>query len=77
MKEFIKKMISSSNESSSKRFNGTYGFAIFCLMIIFLVTYDKIDNGEIEAPTSELLKLLGYLSALLLGVTAIEKIWTK
>lgn len=72
MREFLKKMLSSDKDVSSKRFNGSYGFAIFCFLVIFVVLRDSIPDGKLEDASVVLLKTLAYTSVLLLGVTLAE-----
>ena len=71
--EFLGKTLTSGSGTSSKRFNGTYGYAVFVLLVIFIVLYDKIDDGILEILTIEVLKLLGYLSTALLGLGILDK----
>ena len=82
MKDFIKKMLSSSNETSSKRFNGTIGFMIVQILIIVAVLIDVILNviigsKDLSTISVELIKSDLIVSATLLGASAVEKIWNK
>lgn len=73
MKEFIKKIISSESGVSSKRFNGTIGFAIFCFLVIFIVSLDIINDYKLEQTSVTLLNTLSYTSGLLLGIGILDK----
>lgn len=73
MKEFLKRIITSGSGVSSKRFNGTYGFAIFVILIIFVVMYDFLKDNKFEIYSLELIKVLGYLSTALLGLGIADK----
>lgn len=67
-------MLTSDSGLSSKRFNGTYGYAIFCALVIFVVLKDFIPDGELTEASVILLKTLAYLSTALLGLGILDKI---
>lgn len=70
MKEFFKKMLSGESETSSKRFNGTYGFAIYVALTIFVVLFDLLQDKKLEDYSITLLQLLALTSTGLLGLAA-------
>lgn len=63
MKKWLKDMLSSEGNVSSKRVNGTIGFICF---IIFVAIWRK-----------DIIDLLGYISAGLLGLEAVANIFSK
>ena len=73
MKEFYKKLISSNSDTSSKRFSGIIGFAIFIILVIFVLTFDFFTEKSIGDNTTELIQTLGILSAGLLGLGLIDR----
>lgn len=77
LSSFLEKMLSSQSGTSSKRFNGTYGFATFVILIIFVVLYDVLKDGKLEQLSVELLNTLSYMSTALLGLGILDKIKQK
>lgn len=71
MKEYIKTMLSSSDEVSSKRVGG-----IMCLIVYFLIFISSYFIILSEIQISMANGIL-YVGATLLGATAIEKIFKK
>lgn len=74
---FFKQIISSTEDSSSKRFNGTVGFITVQCIVLFLAIHDMLKDGILSALVGEIINYDLIVSASLLGVTAIEKIWTN
>lgn len=73
MKEFIKKMLSGSNDVSSKRSAGLYAvFVVVTVSAVLVFTSDMPWELKVD-----LLKFLFTGGLLALGVAAIEKFWAK
>lgn len=71
MKEFIKKLLSSENDVSSKRFSGIFCIVIFAI-VVAVVVLAKIEMDDIKAKLLITL-FIGGLAAL--GVASVEKLW--
>ena len=69
--KFLGEMLSSASDTSSKRFNGTYGFAAVCFSIVFISVKDVLADAVLSDPSKSLLLALLYVSATLLGLGAI------
>lgn len=68
----------SDSDISSKRFNGTYGYAIATLIILAVATIDIISDKKLSEISSYLIQVLLFTSAGLLGFgQAIEGIKNK
>ena len=68
--EFIKKVISSSNEASSKRFNGTIGFLMIqsCIVAASVLELILTDDHKLTELMVGLLKFDLIVCATLLGL---------
>jgi len=64
--KFIREMLSSVSDTSSKRFNGTIGFIIYVLLTIFVVVADYLKDFILEDTSVILMKTLVITSAALL-----------
>lgn len=71
--KFIEKIMTSGSGVSSKRFNGTYGFTVVQIIIIFIVVFEMIKDSHISDITSTLVKIDLYVSASLLGLGILDK----
>lgn len=76
MKKFLIDMLSSEQNTSSKRFNGTVGFMIVQLLMVAITVIDLIKDSILSDITSELIQYDLIVSASLLGMAAIEKLWS-
>ena len=69
MNKFIKEMLSSDSNVSSKRVAGFLGW-LLCLVITWYCTYYMM-------PTPEIVEMLFICSTSLLGIDSITSIWKK
>lgn len=70
---FILKMLSAKSDISSKRFNGTIGF----LCCIFLGMAIIIFRVDIKPSHESIFETMIYASAIILGATVAEGMFTK
>jgi len=68
---FIENALTSGSNTSSKRLNGTIGFILVQLVILFAVGYCYIENGSISSLVAGLIETNLYVSAGLLGLGGI------
>jgi len=75
---FIGNMFSSGSNTSSKRVNGTIGFIVIQIIVLFAVIYDIIKDGALSSIVSHLVEIDLYTSVGLLGLgNVMEGIKTK
>lgn len=70
---FFKNMFSKKDDVSSKRITGV--FCVFVFAVLLTVAF--FTRSQISEILRDLLKTLFFGGLALLGVAAIEKIWTK
>lgn len=71
--KFIEKALTSGSGTSSKRLNGTIGYTVGLLILLFISIYDMIADGELAITTIEIIKVNVYTSAALLGLGILDK----
>lgn len=75
--QFIKEILSSETDLSSKRFNGTIAYLLAALAIITISLSDFFKDWTLSNISESLLEIVLWSGAALLGATAVEKIWTS
>lgn len=70
MKEFILKMLSNSDDVSSKRVTGILCILVYIVMFVVVFFSEK----ELKQPVSDLFTTLFYGGLVLLGIGVIEKL---
>lgn len=76
MKEFIKKMLSSNEDASSKRFNGTIAYILAVIVVLIISLFDFFKDWQLSVVSDILIKTVIWSAIALLGVTSVEKLWT-
>jgi len=66
--------MSSGSDTSSKRFNGTIGFLLIQLIILFVSVMDLVKDFELSELVASLLKFDLSISAALLGIAIFDKV---
>lgn len=71
--DFVKEALTSGSNTSSKRLNGTIGFILVQLIILFAVVYDFSRNSKLSPIVATLVEVDLYTSAALLGIGGITE----
>ena len=74
--EFLKRIIQSDTNESSKRFNGTIGYLLGICTIYIIALIDLLKDGILSEISKSLLETSLWSAVILLGAASVEKIWT-